>query len=125
MIALVTTVILQAASCQNGPLAEPPVVGVTAQRFLDAVQARDVPALQKVTRPGAVWLTGETTYSDTQIYELLRSDNSARERVDVIEMIGTDRTVAIITALRDVADSDDLTVLSIEDGCIVRVEALE
>ena len=61
-------------------------------------------------------------WHDAKFYERLQSSDHPNQYRVITGMTGTATQVAITTRMRGGEDNEALTVLTVEDGCIVKVQ---
>ena len=114
--------LLQHGSCQSGGPDRSRTAAEAAQAYVQGLAARDPGPIRWVTRPGALWRSPSGTITDAEFYDRLQSSELPNQYTVTTGMIGTARQAAIVTRLRGVEGSETLTVLTVEDGCIVNVQ---
>jgi hypothetical protein len=60
--------------------------------------------------------------TDAEFYERLQSSDLPNQHLVITGLIGTARQVAIASRVKGIEGSEALTVLTVEDGCIVNVQ---
>ncbi len=110
--------LLQYGSCQSGGPARTRTPAEAARAYVQGLVERDADPIKWVTRPGALWRYRNETITDTDFYERLKPNAHPNQYPVVTGMTATVNEVAVVTRLRGVDETDVLTVLTVEDGCI-------
>lgn len=119
---LTTAALLQYGSCQSGGPDRSRTAPEAAQAYIQGLAARDPGPIRWVTRPGTLWRSPTETITDGEFYARLQPVEHPNQSPVVVGMTGTADHVAVVTRLRGVAGSETLTVLTVENGCIVGVQ---
>ncbi len=113
---------LQFGSCQSGGADRSRTAAEVAQAYVEGLAARDPGPIRWVTRPGTLWRSPTGTLTDAAFYERLEARDRPYQYPVITGMIGTATRIAIATRTRGVEGSEVLTVLTVQDGCIVEVQ---
>lgn len=125
MIAFALAAMLQYGSCQSGGADGSRTAAQVANTFFEGMTTRKPGPIRWVTRPGTIWLSGDTVKTDDEIYAGLEVDVWPVPRLVVTGITGNGSTVAVTTVVRGDPESEILTVLSIDGGCVVEVRVYE
>lgn len=115
--------LFQYGSCQSGGPDRARTAPEAARAYIQGLEERDAGPIRWVTRPGAVWRLRRETLTDLEFYERLKPTDKPNQYPVITGMAGTGTEIAIVTRFRGVDDSEALTVLTVEDGCITSVTA--
>lgn len=121
-ITLAATALFQYGSCQSGGPDRSRTAAEAAQAYVRGLSTRDPGAIRWVTRPGAMWRSPSGSQTDEAFYESLQPSNRPNQYPVVTGMTRTINRIALVTRLRGVEGSGTLTVLAVENGCIVNVQ---
>lgn len=113
--------VFQYGSCQSGGPDRSRTAPEAARAYIQGLEERDAGPIRWVTRPGAVWRLGGETLTDLEFYERLKPTDKPNQYPVITAMAGTSTEIAVVTRLRGVDDSETLTVLTVEGGCITSV----
>lgn len=114
--------LLQYGSCQSSGPDRSRTAAEAAEAYVQGVAARDPGAIRWVTRPGTLWRSPTETMTDAEFYERLQPSDLPNQHLVITGLIGTARQVAIASRVKGIEGSEALTMLTVEDGCIVNVQ---
>lgn len=120
MMALALAV-FQYGSCQSGGPDRARTAPEAARAYVQGLEERDAGPIRWVTRPGAVWRFPNETLTDREFYERLKPTDKPNQYPVITGMAGTATEIAVVTRLRGVVDSEALTVMTVDNGCITSV----
>lgn len=125
MIAVALAAVLQYGSCQSGGPDRSRTSAEVANIFLQGLVDRDFAGVSWVTRPGALWRSGDTVRTDAEFYAALRADEWPRRRMVVTGLIVNRANAAATATVRGDPSSERLIVLDISEGCVTEVRTFE